>query len=82
MRALNVMCLVYFLISTDSSNLLAAQETSPRNQLSLDASYLREGSAMLTGKVLINSWTSARAWYSRYRIRSLRCRTDTASRAP
>jgi hypothetical protein len=43
MRALNVICLGYFLISSDSWHQLAAQEPAPRNQLTLDASILAGG---------------------------------------
>ena len=40
MRALNVFCLGYFLASSGSWHLIAAQEPLPRNQLTVDASIL------------------------------------------
>lgn len=43
MRALDVICLGYFLVSSESWHQLGAQETPPRNQLTLDASILAGG---------------------------------------
>jgi hypothetical protein len=43
MRALRVICLGYFLVSADSWQQLAAQESPPRNELTLDASILAGG---------------------------------------
>ena len=43
MRALNVICLLYFLVSSASWHQLAAQEPAPRSQLTLDASILAGG---------------------------------------
>ena len=43
MRALNVICLAYFLVLFDSWHQLAAQAPAPRNQLTLDASILAGG---------------------------------------
>ena len=43
MRALNVICFGYFLVSSGSWHQLAAQEPAPRSQLTLDASILAGG---------------------------------------
>jgi hypothetical protein len=43
MRALDVICVSYFLVSSGSWHKLAAQEPAPRNQLTLDASILAGG---------------------------------------
>lgn len=43
MRALGVICLGCFLVSSDSWHQLAAQEPAPRNEFTLDASILAGG---------------------------------------
>lgn len=43
MRALNVICLAFFLVSSDFWHQLAAQVPAPRSQLTLDASILAGG---------------------------------------
>ena len=43
MRALNVICLGYFLVSSGPCHQLGAQEAARRNQLTLDASILAGG---------------------------------------
>jgi hypothetical protein len=43
MRALNVICIGYLLVSSDPWHRLAAQEPAPRNQLTFDASILAGG---------------------------------------
>jgi len=43
MRALNVICLGYLLVSSDAWHQLAAQEPARRNQLTIDASILAGG---------------------------------------